>query len=106
MFEFNDEVVDNHIKVMLGNFDVEPYVYLLEHKLMLVYDNLTDEVQVMLVLIRVDDVHDDIHLNVDYIVVVVVVLHYQYYVEIPIMNNVLHRLSMVFLLIDDNHNFL
>jgi hypothetical protein len=43
MFEFNDDV-DNHIKVMLGNFDVEPYVYLLE---ILAYDNLNDEVQAL-----------------------------------------------------------
>ncbi len=42
MFEFNDDA-DNHIKVMLGNFDVELYVYLFEHELMLVYDNLNDE---------------------------------------------------------------
>jgi len=66
MFEFNDDV-DNHIKVMLGNFDVEQYVYLFEHKQMLVYDNLNDEVQVLwvlLVLVHVDYVHDDIHLNV------------------------------------------
>lgn len=107
MFEFNDGAVDSHIKVMLGNFDVELYVYLLEHKLMLVNDNLNDEVQVMLVLRRVDYVHDDIHLNVDFVVVIVfVVLHCQYYVEILIMNNVLHRLLMLFELIDDNHNFL
>jgi hypothetical protein len=68
--KFKDDV-DNHIKVMLGNFDVGQYVYLFEHKLMLVYDNLNDEVQVLwvlLVLVHVDYVHDDIHLNV-YVVV-------------------------------------
>ncbi len=91
--------VDNHIKVMLGNFDVEQYVYLLEHKLMLVYDNLIDELQVMKVLQYVAYVHDDIHLNV-----AVEVLHYQYYIVILIMNNVLHQVLMLFLLIDYNHN--
>lgn len=68
MFEINDDV-DNHIKVMLGNFDAEPYVYLHVNKLMLVNDNLNDELP-MLVSIHADDVHDDIHLNVDDFVVV------------------------------------
>jgi hypothetical protein len=57
---------------MLGNFDVEPYVYLLD-KQMMVNDNLIDEVQVMLVLIHVDYVHDDNHLNVDIVGVGIVV---------------------------------
>jgi hypothetical protein len=55
-------------------------------------------------LMNVDYVHGDIRLNVD-----VDVLHYQYYIEILIMNNVLHRLhrvSVLFFLDDYNHNFL
>ena len=62
--------MDNHIEVMLGNFDVEPYVYLLD-KPMMANDNLNVEVQVMLVLIHVDYAHDDSHLNVDIVGVVV-----------------------------------
>jgi hypothetical protein len=64
MFVFSEEV-DSHIKVMIENFDAEQYVYLLEHKqMMLVYDNLTDEMQILKALVHVDYVHDDIHLNV------------------------------------------
>jgi hypothetical protein len=60
---------------MLGNFDVEQFVYLLDCELMLVLDNSIDVGQVLKVLVHVgqvlkvllhvDDVHDDIHLNVD-----------------------------------------
>ena len=89
---------------MLGNFDVEQFVYLLDCKLMLVLDNSLDVGQILKVLLHVDDVHDDIHLNVD-----VDVYYYQYYIEILIMNNVLrllHFLLMLFVLIDYNHNVL
>jgi hypothetical protein len=56
---------------MLVNFDVEQYVYLLDHKLMLMlmlmlmHDSLIDVIQILMVLVYVDDVLDDIHLNVD-----------------------------------------
>lgn len=50
---------------MLVNFDVEQYVYLLEHNLMVVYDNWIDAMLVWKQLMYADYVHEDDHLNVD-----------------------------------------
>jgi len=101
----NDDVVDNHREVMLVNFDVEQFVYLHVNRPMSVYDNSIDEYLILSVLpMYVDDVHDDIHLNVDEHF-----SHCQYYVEIQLMNNGHHLLQRVLMLdelIDDNQHFL